>query len=91
MTIWQGWPRLTTASRSNGEDPNGVVGASQPARGLPTTEPRQMNVTERSPKAEIIDAACELTGYQSERIAELEQRQVVLWALVALLTALQLF
>jgi hypothetical protein len=50
-----------------------------------------MNVTERSPKAEIIDAACELTGYQSERIAELEQRQVVLWALVALLTALQLF
>jgi len=48
-------------------------------------------VTERSPKAEIIDAACELTGYQSERIAELEQRQAVLWALVALLAALQLF
>ena len=37
VTMWQGWPWLTTASGSNGNDPNGVVGASQPARGLPTT------------------------------------------------------
>ena len=50
--------------------------------------PRQMNVTERSSKAEIIDAACELTGYQSERICELEQRQAALWALVAVLASL---
>jgi hypothetical protein len=47
-----------------------------------------MNVTERSSKAEIIDAACELTGYQSERICELEQQQVALWALVAVLASL---
>ncbi len=49
-----------------------------------------MNVTERSPKAEIIDAACELTDYQSERICELEQQQVALWALVAVLASLLL-
>jgi hypothetical protein len=50
-----------------------------------------MNVTERSPKAEIITAACELTDHQAERIRDLEQRQAVLWALLALLTALSLF
>ena len=44
-----------------------------------------MNITARSSKAEIIDAALELTDSQAERIAQLEQRQTVLWALCALL------
>ena len=46
----------------------------------------EMNITERSSKADIIDAALELTGSQAERIAQLEQRQTVLWALCGLLT-----
>ena len=45
-----------------------------------------MNITERSSKADIIDAALELTDSQAERIAQLEQRQTVLWALCGLLT-----
>lgn len=43
-------------------------------------------ITERSTKAEIIDAAMELTDSQADRIAALEQRQQVLLALLAVLT-----
>lgn len=43
-----------------------------------------MNITERSSKAEIISAACELTDHQSDRIATLEQRQTILLALLGL-------
>lgn len=45
-----------------------------------------MNITARSSKAEIIDAALELTDSQAERIAQLEQRQTVLWTVCGLLT-----
>lgn len=46
-----------------------------------------MNTTERSSKAEILTASLEMIDGQADRIADLEQRQAVLWALVALLTA----
>lgn len=39
-----------------------------------------MNITAKSSKADIIDAAVELTETQAERIAELEERQTFLWA-----------
>ena len=39
-----------------------------------------MNITAKSSKADIIDAAVELTETQAERIAELEERQTILWA-----------
>ena len=44
-----------------------------------------MNVTERSAKADIIDAAVELTDTQAERIADLEQDRRALWFLTAAL------
>lgn len=50
--------------------------------------PRQMNINENSTKAAIIDAACELTDSQAERINDLEQRQLVLWALVGVMAIL---
>ena len=49
-----------------------------------------MNITERSSKAAIIDAACELTGNQAERIAQLEQQQTVLFGLLAVASVLLL-
>jgi hypothetical protein len=49
-----------------------------------------MQITERSPKAEIITAACELADHQADRISELQQRQTILASLVALLALLQL-
>jgi hypothetical protein len=47
-----------------------------------------MNVNERSTKADIIDASCELIDSQAERIADLEERQLVLWAMVGILSVL---
>lgn len=49
-----------------------------------------MNVTERTAKAEVLTAACELADYQADRISELQQRQGILLALVALLALLEL-
>lgn len=43
------------------------------------------NVTARSSKADIIDAALELTDTQAERIARLEQQQRILFATLAAL------
>lgn len=48
------------------------------------------NVTERSSKAEIIDAALELHSSQAERIAKLEEQQVILLALLGVLAVLNL-
>ena len=48
-----------------------------------------MNVTLRSSKEEIATAAVELIDTQAEQIAQLQQRQVILWALVALLAIWQ--
>lgn len=43
-----------------------------------------MNITEHSTKAAIIDAACELTDTQAERIAQLEQQQTILFSILGL-------
>jgi hypothetical protein len=45
-------------------------------------------ITERASKAEILSAAAELTDSQAERIATLQQRQTILLAALAILTAL---
>ncbi len=67
------------------------------ARGLPDSRqsghthhaPRHMNTTMRSSKEEIATAAVEIIDTQAEEITQLRQRQVILWALVALLLTLQ--
>jgi len=41
--------------------------------------------TENSTKADIITAALEITGTQAAAINQLEQRQLILWALVGVL------
>ena len=58
-----------------------------------STEPRPMttpNVTASSTKADIIDAASELVAIQAETITDLQDRQLVLWALVGVLSVLLL-
>jgi hypothetical protein len=49
-----------------------------------------MNINERTSKAEIISAAVELTDSQAQRIDELQQRQLILLALLGALAILQL-
>ena len=53
----------------------------------PVTRPLA-TITAASTKADIIDAALELTETQAETIADLQQRQLVLWALVGVLSVL---
>jgi hypothetical protein len=48
------------------------------------------NVTAASTKAEIIDAASELVAIQSEQIADLQDRQLVLLVFVGILSVLLL-
>ena len=55
----------------------------------PVTRPLA-TITAASTKADIIDAALELTETQSETIADLRERQLVLWALVGVLSVLLL-
>ena len=52
------------------------------------TAPRQVNVTLKTSKEEMASAACELIDSQAEQLADLQQRQTVLLALVGLLTVL---
>lgn len=54
------------------------------------TAPRTMNINERSSKADIIDAAVELTSTQAEKISELQQQQTILLILLGVLTICQL-
>ena len=49
-----------------------------------------MNINERASKAEIISAAVELTDSQAQQIEELQQRQLILLALLGALAILQL-
>ena len=49
-----------------------------------------MNITGRSSKADIIDAAVELTEMQAEQISYLKQQQAVLLILLGVLTICQL-
>jgi hypothetical protein len=54
------------------------------------TRPVLASVTAASTKADIIDASCELVAIQGEQIADLKERQLVLWALVGVLSVLLL-
>jgi hypothetical protein len=49
-----------------------------------------VNINSRSTKAQIIAAATELTNSQARCISDLQQRQVVLIALLGVLIVLQL-
>ena len=49
-----------------------------------------MNITERSSKADIIDAALELTESQADQISELKQQQILLLILLGYSALLQL-
>ena len=52
--------------------------------------PRAMITTQASTKADIITAAMEITDYQQAKINQLQQRQVILFGLVAVLTIINL-
>jgi len=52
--------------------------------------PRAMNTTQASTKAEIITAAMEITDSQQARIDQLQQQQVILIGLIAVLTIVNL-
>ena len=54
------------------------------------TRPALVSVTAASTKADIIDAAAELVSIQSDTIADLQARQLVLWALLGVLSVLLL-
>ncbi len=47
-------------------------------------------ITERTSKAEVLTAACELADLQADRIRELQQRQTILLALLGLVAVLEL-
>jgi hypothetical protein len=48
------------------------------------------NITAASTKADIIDASCELVAIQADTIADLQERQLILWALLGVLSVLLL-
>ena len=50
-----------------------------------------MNITTASTKADIIDASCEVIDTQAEQINDLKERQLILWTIVGILTALLAF
>lgn len=52
--------------------------------------PRQMQITERASKAEILSAACELADSQAQQIKALQQQQTILLALLGLVAVLEL-
>ena len=55
----------------------------------PTQSLQNMNnTTEASTKADIITAALEITDTQAAAIDRLEQRQLILWALIGVLTVI---
>lgn len=49
-----------------------------------------MNTTQTSTKADIITAAMEITDYQQAKIDQLQQQQVILFGLIALLSIINL-
>jgi hypothetical protein len=49
-----------------------------------------MNTTQSSTKADIITAAMEITDSQQAKIDQLQQRQVILFGLIAVLTVINL-
>ena len=61
-------------------------------KGLPPTSKKMItsNITPASTKADIIDASMEIIETQSEQITALQERQLVLLALVGVLSVLLL-
>ena len=63
---------------------------TRPARAAPNLAiyptPKAMNTTQASTKADIITAAMEITDSQQVKIDQLQQRQVILIGLIAVLT-----
>lgn len=57
------------------------------AASRPPIATRQMNINERSSKDDIIGAACEIADAQQMRIAQLQQEQQILLAVVVALLA----
>jgi len=53
-----------------------------------THDPNTMNTTASSSKDQIITAAVELADCQAHQIGQLKERQLVLWALVGVLSVL---
>ena len=66
----------------------------RPARAAPNLAihpaSREMNTTQASTKADIITAAMEITDSQQAKIDQLQQRQVILIGLIALLSIINL-
>jgi len=58
--------------------------------GKTCTAQTAMNITQASTKADIITAAMEITDSQQAKIDQLQQRQVILFGLVALLSIINL-
>jgi hypothetical protein len=56
----------------------------------PAPHKPQMNTTQASTKADIITAAMEITDSQQAKIDQLQQRQVILFGLIALLSIINL-
>jgi len=72
-----------------------LVATTRPARAAPNLAihpaPRAMtNITAASTKAEIIDASMELIETQAERITALQERQLILWCLLGIMSILLL-
>ena len=55
-----------------------------------STNLEQMNTTQASTKADIITAAMEITDSQQAKIDQLQQQQVILIGLIAVLTIVNL-
>ena len=53
-------------------------------------KPREMNITPASTKADIIDASMEIIETQAEQITALQERQLILWALIGIMSILLL-
>jgi len=71
-----------------------LVATTRPARAAPNLAihptSRAMNTTQSSTKADIITAAMEITDSQQAKIDQLQQRQVILIGLIAVLSIINL-
>ena len=65
-----------------------MIGARE---ATPAIKSNPMNITTTSTKADIIDASCEVIDTQAEQINDLQERQLILWAIVGILSVLLAF
>ena len=63
-----------------------LQGSPSALKPKPKSQQNVNNTTEHSTKADIITAALEITDTQAAAIDRLEQRQLVLWSLIGVLT-----